>query len=110
MIETQYHVHLNYRKYRFSPEWDFYSITSSQHWREVFEKAVNFTTKTASFKKQCCICEKVHEISVDAIKYFRWQSGELIQLVFPEKTEDERELMISGTCGDCFASISLEEV
>lgn len=39
MIENQYRVHLNYRKYRFTSNWDFYSIASTQQWREIFEKA-----------------------------------------------------------------------
>lgn len=63
---------------------------------------VNFNAQTAKFKTQCCVCQKIHDIEVDSVKYFRWQSGELIQDVFPEKTFDERELMISGTCPECW--------
>jgi len=35
----------------------------------------------------------------------KWKNGELIQNVMPYLNEDERELLISGTCGKCFDKI-----
>ena len=32
----------------------------------------------------------------------RWQNGSLIQDAMPYLSADERELLISGTCGTCF--------
>ena len=31
-----------------------------------------------------------------------WLHGELIQKALPELTKDERELLVSGTCAQCF--------
>ena len=39
----------------------------------------------------------------------RWKNGDLIQRVFPQLSESERELMISGTCGDCFDKLFPED-
>jgi hypothetical protein len=32
----------------------------------------------------------------------RWKSGEVIQRVFPDLSQSDRELMMSGICGECF--------
>ena len=45
---------------------------------------------------------------LDANKYERWQSGELIQNVFPELSVNEREMLISSVCGTCFDSLGEE--
>lgn len=46
----------------------------------------------------CVVCRKISYIEVDAAKFHRWQSGEHIQNLWPEKTPMERETMISGVC------------
>ena len=56
---------------------------------------------TTTFSKKCVFCGKVHIFSEDAEKVARWRGGEYIQQVFSEKSADERELMISGTCPEC---------
>lgn len=51
----------------------------------------------------CCKwCEKSHELEVRKSGLNRWKNGELIQDVLPELSADERELLISGTCGKCW--------
>ena len=58
----------------------------------------------------CVVCGKVHEpIVLDAEKYYRWESGESIQSVFPEMSPDEREILISGTCPECWNVLFPEE-
>ncbi len=42
------------------------------------------------------------EVPVTDEQIVRWKAGELIQRVMPELTPDQRELLISQTCGDCF--------
>jgi hypothetical protein len=54
---------------------------------------------------QCRQCGRAVKIEITSIQYFRWQAGELIQNVFPELSSDLRELMISSTCGSCFAKL-----
>lgn len=51
-----------------------------------------------------CKAERM-EIPVTASKVKRWQDGELIQNVFPELTNDQREMMISHTCPKCWEQI-----
>ncbi len=50
----------------------------------------------------CRMCERVVEIEISATGLAKLQRGELIQNALPELTADEREIMISQTCGDCF--------
>jgi hypothetical protein len=50
--------------------------------------------------KKCPNCGKVTEVIVTEEAYNRWQSGEHVQSVWPDKTPDERELMMTGICND----------
>ena len=54
----------------------------------------------------CTVCGKIHEpVILDAEKFYRWKGGECIQDVFPEMTKDQREILISGTCPECFKEL-----
>ena len=50
----------------------------------------------------CCICNKDHSIKVPLAGHAQWMDGELIQDALPELSSGERELLISGTCDDCW--------
>ena len=52
----------------------------------------------------CVVCGRIHEpVILDAEKFYRWKvGGEHIQDVFPEMTKDQREILISGTCPECW--------
>lgn len=52
---------------------------------------VKFTTPP------CQVCSKTSEVELDAEKVRHWQGGAFIQDVFPELTDDQRELIISST-------------
>lgn len=52
--------------------------------------------------RRCTVCRDSITISVNRGGYHRWRRGELIQHALPELSEDNRELLISGTCGECF--------
>ena len=54
-------------------------------------------------KKNCIYCKKEASIEVDETAYLAWQNkeGHLINLM-PKLTIEEREMLISGTCGECF--------
>ena len=41
-------------------------------------------------------------MAVNEDDYTSWENGELIQNAMPYLSADERELLISGTCGTCF--------
>lgn len=50
----------------------------------------------------CVVCGKQHEFIVNRLGYENWQYGELIQDALPELSDADREVLISGTCSDCF--------
>lgn len=56
---------------------------------------------TVEITKVCPFCGKVNRIIVNAESYRMWQSGALIQRVFPMVSATEREILMSGICEDC---------
>ena len=57
----------------------------------------------------CRCCRQAVEIFVNVDDYNQWQNGKLIQDAFPYLSVDEREILISGTCGPCFDAMFSEE-
>lgn len=60
------------------------------------------TDTLTKFAIQCSKCNKIFQFELDSSKLKRWQHGEKIQNLFPELSADDRELLISGVCGECF--------
>ena len=57
----------------------------------------------------CCIsCEKMSPVTVPKKGYIAGQEGALIQTALPDLTPEERELLISNTCGTCFDHLTKE--
>lgn len=54
---------------------------------------------------QCPFCRRRTNFRLSLQRYNLWQSGELIQNVFPEMSADDREKLISGTCEECFPKL-----
>lgn len=52
--------------------------------------------------KPCVVCEQISRVFVEQDKLNRWRGGELVQKVWPEKTADERELLMTGTHPECW--------
>lgn len=50
----------------------------------------------------CKFCNKEVLITVDEEDIKKYENGALIQQAFPYLTPDEREIMLSGMCGDCW--------
>ena len=50
----------------------------------------------------CRVCKNQVEMKVYVEDVTAWENGELIQNAMPYLTPDEREVLISGTCGPCF--------
>lgn len=53
----------------------------------------------------CNICKKPHTLSLNPKDFQDWVSGKKAQHAFPYLSADERELLISGTCGVCFEKL-----
>lgn len=57
---------------------------------------------TAVLTASCTSCNTTFSLTVTREGYDRWRSGAMAQSAFPELSADERELLISRTCGPCF--------
>lgn len=65
----------------------------------VKEKDMNITI-TKHYN--CNHCDHSEDITFGFDDYTRWKDGEVIQHAMDYLTPDEREMIISGTCGKCF--------
>lgn len=53
-------------------------------------------------------CGKQFLIAVPESEYANWKDGMLIQDAMPSLSQDERKLLISGTCPECWAQLAVE--
>jgi hypothetical protein len=53
-------------------------------------------------KTTCSMCGKEVKVEVNKEDLKKYQEGIHIQDAFPYLTADEREVFISGICGECF--------
>ncbi len=52
--------------------------------------------------KPCIECGSTSVVTLDDTKVARWEGGEHVQNVWPEKSPSERELLITGIHGKCW--------
>lgn len=50
----------------------------------------------------CVSCGAEKRVVVDTADYEDWRAGGLIQNCFPYLSADDREILISRICGECF--------
>lgn len=55
-----------------------------------------------SVQSTCKICGEIKTITAPESEFCAWESGQLIQRAMKSLSDDDRELLISGTCGPCF--------
>lgn len=53
----------------------------------------------------CVVCKKTHDLEIDYTSFKDWQQGTLIQDAFPDMPRETRELLITGTCPDCWETL-----
>lgn len=77
---------------------------SKQEKRDILMKAIKGENEKNldDVAVQCKVCANVNVVKVDKVDLDNWQAGELIQNAMPYLTPSERELFITGICGDCF--------
>lgn len=68
----------------------------------MFPHPVTVSSETATVHCTCLLCGINVDLDLDLDNYISWQTGSLIQTVFPDLTSDQRELLISSICGPCF--------
>ena len=56
-------------------------------------------------KTTCPWCHNDTYIQVDAEEYCRWMNGTPIQQAMPDLDENEREMLISGICPECWDTL-----
>lgn len=54
------------------------------------------------FEVECRSCTTYQNLYLTREALTRWAGGELIQRIWPGVPIGERELMLSGRCGECF--------
>lgn len=52
--------------------------------------------------KLCDECERSIDLEVHVNDYRKYLGGAFVQDAFPYLSEGDRELLISGICGECF--------
>lgn len=57
----------------------------------------------------CRECSKRYEFEISREDYYDWKAGKYVQDAFPYLTDDQRELLVSQTCGPCFDEMFPEE-
>lgn len=58
---------------------------------------------------KCNICRQWKVVTVDESEFADWQRGMVIQRAMPKISADDRELLVSGTCGTCFDKMFPDE-
>lgn len=57
----------------------------------------------------CPFCGHADAVFVNEDDYWDWQDGALVQDAFPYLSADDRELLISGCCSQCWNKMFLSE-
>lgn len=58
---------------------------------------------------ECDTCHAKKTFYIPETEWLAWTGGGLIQNVMPSFPKEERELLISGTCGPCFDALFGED-
>jgi len=70
---------------------------------------VALTGRNTAVVSRCTKCGDTQTVLVRKVDLRAWRDGEYIQNAMPYLTVDERELLISGTCGPCFDNMFPDE-
>jgi hypothetical protein len=61
--------------------------------------------KLIPIEKTCIVCKVTHTLYVPETGFNKWLEGESIQRALPELSDDDKEILLSSICGNCFDSI-----
>lgn len=69
-------------------------------------RQLNLSPNMTSVYRVCPNCGTLQRVECDADGYEKWCNGEgLIQDMLPELDPEEREVLISGICPECWNNI-----
>lgn len=57
------------------------------------------------YELKCNTCDETKQVEIYPDDLRRWKEGELIQEAMPYLNASQRELLVSGLCGECFDRI-----
>tara|TARA_B100000519_G_scaffold50424_1_gene40728 strand:- start:891 stop:1100 length:210 start_codon:yes stop_codon:yes gene_type:complete len=57
------------------------------------------------YEIKCNTCDEAKSVEINPNDLRRWKEGELIQEAMPYLDASQRELLVSGLCGECFDRI-----
>jgi hypothetical protein len=60
---------------------------------------------TLDVKIACVKCDETFTFNVTFAQYSAWMQNELVQVAFPEIPREDRELFVTGTCRNCYATM-----
>lgn len=58
-----------------------------------------------SIQRVCPKCNKLQTVKVEQSQYYDWMRGKNIQIAIPTLTPDEREILLSGICPECWKQL-----
>ena len=70
---------------------------------------VSLTGRETAVVSQCIKCTKTETVLVKKADLIAWKKGKYIQDAMPYLAVDQRELLISGICGECFDNMFPDE-
>ena len=65
--------------------------------------------ETMEVLTMCPKCQDTKAFDLDYDDYLRWQTGELIQKIFPNISAEDRERLITGICPKCWDEMFKED-
>ena len=57
------------------------------------------------YQVKCIKCGTKISLEIDEEDYWKYHTGMKVQDAFPYLTDNEREILVSGFCSDCFDKI-----
>ena len=58
-----------------------------------------------SVNRVCPKCNKLQTVKVEQSQYYDWVAGKNIQIAFPNLSANQREILMSGICPECWEKI-----
>ena len=65
---------------------------------------------THTIGKHCPFCGTYNEVTVPVNEYINWQMGDLIQDAFKSLSTDDREIIKTGICNECWPKDAIEDM
>tara|TARA_R100001244_G_scaffold116626_1_gene86742 strand:- start:1577 stop:1801 length:225 start_codon:yes stop_codon:yes gene_type:complete len=64
--------------------------------------------KMSNYVLECVACSQEKSIAANSSDVEAWRNGKLIQNALPYLDADQREMFISGVCGECWEKMFKE--